>query len=125
MEKRNPNEALRYTQKALELIKNKKYPSLMALITSNLAHIYRDRLEFDISLKYGKDALKIYRKIKNLEGEAASLNNIGSIHHEMGDFQEALKYYKQALEIAEKAGFKKQITTTQQNIEKTKSKIQK
>ena len=43
----------------------------------------------------------------------------------MGDFQESLKYYKQALEIAEKAGFKKQITTTQQNIEKTKSKIQK
>jgi tetratricopeptide (TPR) repeat protein len=63
--------------------------------------------------------------LKNLEGEASSLNNIGSIHNEMGDFQEALKYFKQALEIAEKAGFKKLITTTQQNIEKTKSKMQK
>lgn len=65
---------------------------------ADLASIYEEKGEYDLSIKEGEEALK--KDSKNIK----ALTALGNSHLQKGNFDQAKKYYKKALSIDPKNG---------------------
>ncbi|MFX0021417.1 MAG: tetratricopeptide repeat protein [Candidatus Hermodarchaeota archaeon] len=101
--KSNPNEALDYAMKSLNIQKGLINQVGIASSLYLVGLSYYSKGEFDQALKSGKESLanekiSIYTKLK-------LLHLLGAIYREKGDIDRTLKFYKKAVIHAEEGGY--------------------
>ena len=99
-DKGEPEEALKYLQKALKIDREIGYKQGEANQLGNIGLIYRDKGELDEALKYLQEALEIFMEINSLSLVIQTLINIASIHFEKGFPVDGFKYLGMAISEA-------------------------
>ncbi len=112
----NPQQALNYAQKALQLSNNLKYKGGMANSYSYIGCSYCDQSDYSKALKYFFKSLKIFEEIGNKKGIASSYNFIGTFYYYQNNYSKALKYYYKSLKIFKEIGNKQGINDSYNNI---------
>ena len=99
---RNYPEAMRYYNKALEILPE-NHPSIAA-ISNNLALVYLDIGQTTIARKYYEKAMLICRLTlpHNHPYTADALNGLGNLYGDLGEFDKAKEYFLMSLEIKRK-----------------------
>ncbi|MEZ4886005.1 MAG: CHAT domain-containing tetratricopeptide repeat protein [Chitinophagales bacterium] len=102
---RNSEEALVFFQKALSIWRSdfEIHPQ-MALVNNNIAGIYSDLEDFDLSVLHYQEALRIHQKYHgNEDGFVASvLGNLGMCLGRKGDYKLGIIHCKKSLDIKRK-----------------------
>ncbi len=102
---RNSEEALIFFQKALEIwkIDFETHPQ-MALVNNNIAGIYSDLEDFDLSVLHYQEALRIHQKYHENEDEfvASVLGNMGMCLGRKGETELGIENCKKSLDIKRK-----------------------
>jgi CHAT domain-containing protein/Tfp pilus assembly protein PilF len=111
-----PQEALKYFNQALPILRSVGDRSGEATTLSNIGLVYHSIGQQQEALKYYNQALPISRQVGDRSGEATTLNKIGAVYHSISQQQEALKYYNQALPIRREVGDRSGQATTLSNI---------
>ncbi|HTE31510.1 MAG TPA: tetratricopeptide repeat-containing sensor histidine kinase [Chryseolinea sp.] len=93
--------ALEMLFKAMDILKSKEQPQLLASIYGQLGEVYEEQGQHDVSLKYYFDALKIWERM-GVKYEMAKLySEIGWIYKNQLDFAQAKAYMDKSLVIRE------------------------
>lgn len=102
---RNSEEALVFFQKALSIWKAdfETHPQ-MALVSNNIAGIYSDLEDFDLSVLYYQEALRIHQKYHEDENRfvANVLGNLGMCLGRKGEYEPGIVHCKKSLDIKRK-----------------------
>lgn len=97
----NPEQALEYAQKAMEISKSIGYEKGIAKSYTLMGIISQYRGDYLNALEFYHNAKTEYEKAGLKTGVANSVNNIGIIYHQQGDYPRALGNYREALKILE------------------------
>jgi serine phosphatase RsbU (regulator of sigma subunit)/uncharacterized protein HemY len=97
----DPSRAMQYAQDALAIAEKVNYRSGKAYSLTNIANIYSNRGDYELSLEHYTRALQLRKEGKDKEGEGKSLLGIGNIYLQWGNYNKALEYYLQSLKISE------------------------
>ena len=105
MNQREPEEAITFYEKALEIYKKTRPPNDPDLIVwyNQIGMAYYDLGEYSKALSSHEGALEIRQQSlpPNHPDLASSYNNIGLVYNKMGEYSKALSYYEKAVEIDE------------------------
>lgn len=93
----DPDNAILYSTKALELAVELNDKKLQADSYFHIAHGYSLKGENLKSLDFFLKSLKIYSEIDNKEGISKSSNSCGMVHRIMGDYSTSLDYHIKSL----------------------------
>ena len=96
----NFQKALEYHQKALEIAEATGNFSILAMTKNLMAHIYRDREDYDKALQLFSSALPDAERGRNEMVKAWPLMNMGSMYMRIGKLDSALKYLQSSYELA-------------------------
>lgn len=100
--KSDSHKALRYYNKALDILKPMKNYSNLAICTSNIGSVYSDIKKYDLALKYYFEALKISED-NGVNAFIPHFNqNLGRIYIELGKPDKALEFVNKSLEVSQK-----------------------
>ncbi|GAG90512.1 unnamed protein product, partial [marine sediment metagenome] len=100
--KGEPDIALKYTMKGLNIMEELKYQNGIAICLSFISHIYLYKGDLYLALEYCKKSLSNNEISDN--AKAITLHTLGGIYRENGELQKALKYYKQGILLSEELG---------------------
>ncbi|MBC7865220.1 MAG: tetratricopeptide repeat protein, partial [Bacteroidia bacterium] len=122
----NPDSALRFAIKGLELATKLNRKEAMAAADNNLGIFSRRLGNYDASIHYYLDALDLYDKLeKETDGKTKikiqakkfkSMGNLGFVYAEKSNYPMALNYFFKVLKNAEETGNKKAIARNLTNI---------
>jgi len=110
------DEALKSSEKALEISFRVKNLNGVGTAYSRLGNTYYTKRDFDRALLYHGLALRIKQIIKDKKGVAASAQNIGNIYQNQTRTKEAIEYYLYSLKIKEELDDKKGMGNTFNSI---------
>jgi tetratricopeptide (TPR) repeat protein len=96
----NPNQTIRYGQKALELSKKANFLNGLAEAYRVLGIGKSYQNESERAFEYYLNSLGYFQKAKNQEGEARVYNNIGNLYRSI-DNDKSLEYFSKSLRIAQ------------------------
>lgn len=113
---KNPKEALRSTQEAVNISKKINNIKFEAKALNLMGVIYRNLGQYDKSIVVYKDALRLAEKAKDSVQIAYSNNNIGGIYRLEGNNTLALEYILEALKIFESINHKEGMSFCTINI---------
>ncbi len=114
-----PEEALEYSTKALQLADSLHYVSGQAFAYKWIGIYYYTQSKNVETLDNWLKSLNLFRSLKDKIGIANILSNIGSLYYNQSDDAKALEYYLQSLPLAEESGDKLRMATVLQNIGNT------
>jgi signal transduction histidine kinase len=100
---KNPEEALQYTQEALELSQKLEYTQGLAKAYNQMGLIARMQGDFEEALDYFWEALKYSESINDSRLTAQTLNGIGATQLRLGRYTSALNSFNKVLKIREAA----------------------
>ncbi|NQU66897.1 MAG: tetratricopeptide repeat-containing sensor histidine kinase [Candidatus Marinimicrobia bacterium] len=98
----NFDESLKYYTEALKIHKDHDHQYGIALITGNMAIVYKQKGNISDCIKYCDKALMINRKIGNEEGVAINLHNKGAAFFDEEKLEKSARIHLRALKIREK-----------------------
>src|SRR5258708_25118518 len=98
------DEALKYYQLTLPLIRKAGNRTGESTLLSNIAMVFQTQGQNDRALDYHQQALSIMREIKNRLGEGITLNNLGRLYQNTSQFEQPLDSYQKALPIVREIG---------------------
>ncbi len=98
---RQPEDALRSHQKALQYYETGKDKKGIAYSLGCIGRLFEKKLDYTTALTYQHRALTIYESIRDNRGIATILENIGSIYEDQEDFVQSLDYFTQSLRLNE------------------------
>ncbi|MFX0036663.1 MAG: tetratricopeptide repeat protein [Candidatus Hermodarchaeota archaeon] len=101
--KNNPNIALNYGLKSLELQEELKNPIGIATSLSFIGFSHFRKGDFSKALKFGRRSLMI--KEISIFTKLATLHLLGAIYKDKGNIDRTLRYYGRAAKLAEKEGY--------------------
>ncbi len=106
-----------YFEKALQLSRKFKYPSIESMCINNLGMFCWNNGQFKEALEYFYQALE-FVEINNPKSDKKSTyyNNIGLIYQELSQFEKAIEYHKKALAIRKKYDRTKDIAGSYNNL---------
>ncbi|MCB0546751.1 MAG: tetratricopeptide repeat protein [Phaeodactylibacter sp.] len=111
-----PEEALAYSNEAIELSISLDFPKGQAYALKNIGLAYFVKGNYDKVLDYWERSLAIFQSIDDQLGVGNLLNNIGAVYFNQGNDPKALEYYLESLRVSEKLGDKLRIATALTNI---------
>lgn len=111
-----PDEALAYSNQAIELAEELGFPRGKAYALKNKGLAYYFSGDYREVLNYWKQSLSIFESIGDQLGVSNLLNNIGAVYFNQGDDPKALEYYLESLRVSEELGNKLRIATALTNI---------
>lgn len=97
----NPDSALYFTERALELSKKVNYSRGEARSLMNLGHVFRTFGNFPKSLEMQYKALQLCESIGDKHQMASAYTNIAFTYSEHGDYRQAIDYQFKSLKIDE------------------------
>ena len=92
-------EAMKYFEKALELLRDTEYKFIVADICGSLGSVYLVDGDLEKALEYSMECLRLKSNSGQREFEALALGNIGSIYGMRGDYMKAVDYHEKWLII--------------------------
>ncbi|PHR49928.1 MAG: hypothetical protein COA32_02000 [Fluviicola sp.] len=98
---KNPDSAIVYLNKALEIKKNSDDVHEAARLFLKLGENYKDLFLFDEAIEKYNLAIEILKNTKDQLSLAMAYNNIANIHVHRGKIKEAIKYLTKTLKIYE------------------------
>jgi two-component system, NarL family, sensor kinase len=98
----NPAEAISFTNRAIELAKANKLPSMKANSYYYKSMIYYLTNKYDSTLIWSEEALRGYSELGENYGVASVYNIRGLVQEKLGDYDKAIDNYHRSLEYAEK-----------------------
>ncbi|MFX1326571.1 MAG: tetratricopeptide repeat protein [Promethearchaeota archaeon] len=101
--KNNPDTALSYALKSLDIQKELRNPIGIATSLSFIGLSYFRKGDFNKALKYGRQSLII--KQISIFTKLATLHLLGAIYKEKGNIDRTLRYYRRAAKLAEEEGY--------------------
>ncbi len=108
--------ALDYYLKSLEYANKGQLTGIQSMIFSNLANLYYNQREYNISRIYAQRSIAISERQNNDELTAKNMSLLAAVERKMGNLDEALKYYNRAIELFDNAGLYNQTAATYNNI---------
>jgi adenylate cyclase len=112
----NPDEGLKYGERALKLATKLGWKKGMALANKNTGLCYLSKHDLDKAMDIVRTALKLYTEIGNTEGMSRVCGVIGIIYQQQPNYPKALEYDSIAIKIAEDAGDKVSVARNSGNI---------
>ena len=112
----NPEKALEYGQKAIELSQKLKLDHYTARSLRYMGVAYRINRDFTRALKHFYLSMAVSEKIGNKLGVARCLNNMGEVYKYRDSYKEAIDKYKRAVEIFEELGVKEGTANALSNL---------
>lgn len=94
----NPDLALDYLFKALEIAEEYSLERDKAYAYNNIANIYSDKGDKSKALQYYESAFTTLQKLGDKQGTIDALINLGIYYLETNNYQEAIRYANQVLE---------------------------
>ena len=96
-----PDKALQYIQKALEMALSIGYDSGACEAYTSLAYIHRIQSQWDKAIDLYTTGLRLGEKINYKKGLIDAYTGLGNVYNAQGNWSEALKEHQHAYEIAE------------------------
>ncbi len=115
-ENSDPDSALFYFNKAIEVSRKIDYPKGEAYTSSYLLPIYNNRGLFKEGLKIALEALEIYKKVGNNKDLSSGYINVGSEWEYFSEYKLAADYYLRALPYATKAKHDRNLRIINNNL---------
>ncbi len=109
-------DALPYSQTALQLFETLKDERGMGYAYVRLGEIYQSLKQFDKAIDNFEKSLAIRLKLDDKSTLITSFNRVGTIHSLKKEYPEALVYYQKGLDLAEKMDDKRSIAGCLDNI---------
>ena len=106
------NNALKFTQKSLNLANEIQETSLISGALNNMGLIFQHKGDNEKALDHFQRSFAIDQELGDKFGMATCLGNIGVINRRKGEFNKALENYKQSLDICQEIGNKDGYATT-------------
>ncbi len=97
--RKDPSEALKYTEHALTLAKKINCYACKGTLLANIGHLYWRKGNFSQSFAYLLEARDIVNEIDDVMSYARILNHLGILFSGQGHYDQALEHYLQALEV--------------------------
>lgn len=97
----DPGKAMDHANEALALAEKVGYRSGKAYSLTNIANIYSNRGDYEVSLENYTKALQLRKELGDREGEGKTLLGIGNIYLMWGNYNKALENYLVSLKISE------------------------
>ncbi|MCD4665661.1 MAG: sensor histidine kinase [Bacteroidales bacterium] len=115
-EENNPDEALNYYDKALNIYRDIGYKSGIGHIYVNMGNAYKDKGQYPTALNYMENSIKIFKEISNRDGILGSLTNLAVIYVRIKKYSEALSIYDTCKILAKELGDRGNLLTIYDNI---------
>lgn len=112
----NPETALDYFQKSLDLSTRAKFKPGIAAAHKNIGVCFTNMGDYPNGLTHYFAALEINKELNDQKGIASIYNNLGNVYSYQGDYSSALNYFLEALKIRQAIGDKKGIAASYNNI---------
>jgi len=112
----NPDSALVFAKRALEIAPKTKSPDLRGKINHTIGAIYYITGDYDQAMPYIMKATMYFRTSNNVKMLSRTFNNEGLIYGAFDEHLKALEIYEQALSMAKKATYSKQIANIYYNM---------
>jgi len=112
----NPDSAIYYASKSLEIGKEIDYKSGVAYAAKILGMGYYSKGDYLKVLEYWQQSLDIFTEINDKNGVSNILMIIGAVYFNQGDDAKAIDHYLRSLEVAEEIGDKLRIASAYLNI---------
>ncbi|GAB5526512.1 MAG: hypothetical protein Roseis2KO_43840 [Roseivirga sp.] len=103
-------------QSAIELFRESKNDSLLALSLTNLGKTFKRKNVYDKALEYLYESAEVLVKRKDKKSLATCYSTIGNIHKELGASELSLDYQNKSLLLSEEIDDKIGISQAYQNI---------
>lgn len=91
-----PDAAIIYANKAIDLAQRSEYPTGVAQALSNKGAVSSTKGDYQTALKWHNQALEQYQAMKDVKGIASATNNIGVVYSIMGNHDQALSHFQNA-----------------------------
>ena len=114
--KGNYQDALKFSNKNLEMFKSQNDKRGASKILGHLGLIYSEIGNYSEALKYYLEALKINEERNDTVGICVQLNNIGIVYCDQGNNEKALEFHNRALTIAVQNNDKRRMSNSFLNI---------
>lgn len=101
----NPDSALFYYQKALNLSHNNNVSQYLCSIYNNIGIIQQKEGNYTDALQYFLTSLKIRQTNNDQRGQVTVLHSLGDLHFEMGNMPKAIDYFTKSYNIATTIGW--------------------
>ena len=111
-----PEEALRYANKALQLSVELKYQKGLAYAYKSLGLSSYFEGKYIETINYWQESLNIFESIGDKVGVSNLLSNLGAVNSNEGDDTKALELYLESLKVAEEINDSLRIATALINI---------
>ncbi|MBI4646484.1 MAG: tetratricopeptide repeat protein, partial [Bacteroidia bacterium] len=98
----NPDLALDYFKKALDIAKQQKNEKEIATLTCAVGWIYSLKEDYRAALEMQVNAMKIFEKNNDEENKNSCYTNIAYYYAKLKNYSKAEEYFSKALEIAQK-----------------------
>lgn len=102
----NPDEGIRYGEKALDLADRLQWKPGLIHACNSLGRNYLAKADHARAIALFRKALEEARNAENKEGIAASLRNIGQVNIALGNYAQSLASFQEARNIDEELGNK-------------------
>ncbi|MFN8255144.1 MAG: tetratricopeptide repeat protein [Bacteroidales bacterium] len=97
-----PERALQYGEKGLNMAREKKFPEYEAYALKNIATVHLFTGDYDKAESFYQAAITIFSKLQIQKGLSSCYNNLGLVKELKGDFELALENYNKSLGINQK-----------------------
>ena len=115
-QKINPDSALLFVNRALDLGKKIGFQKGIGAAIHNSGNIFYFKGEFSKALGFYQDALALREKIGDKKDIARTTGTIGNVHFSQGNYDKALVYYQKMLELGRSISDSATIADAQGNI---------
>ena len=96
----NPQEALNYLEKSLQIARRINYPAGAAKCYIAIGFAYRSMSQYDSARKNYQVSIDMFKKLGRAKDLVTAYNNLGVIEKETGNFPAAINYYIESLNMA-------------------------
>jgi signal transduction histidine kinase len=111
-----PDSAISYYEKALQLSKNLDYTRGVISYYTNVTYVYNLLGKYDTSLVLNLQGLEIARAYGSVERIIACKNNVAASYYYLEDYEQAAKYYIQVLEMLKRNRDEERISLLYSNL---------
>ena len=111
-----PEKALAFYQKALDIYQNLGNQQGLGITYNNLANVYLILKQFDQALAFNEKALQVYKEVGDQTGIGITFSNAGQIYSEQGDFKQGKQKLNQALAIHQQNNDQSNVALTLRNL---------
>jgi tetratricopeptide (TPR) repeat protein len=109
------DQAMKYTEEALELSEEGRHLKVMARVHNYIASIFKISNQSDKSIKHTEASIKITHEIKDYIRVSNSNHSLALVYRAKGNAEKAIHFYKNASTYATKAKAFDLITSIQNN----------